>query len=448
MSSHLPVDIVNSGSFIVSKAKGIRLEAFLGTCVGLAVFDRKNQVGGLYHILLPEPMSSSAPGEPLNYARLGLPRFFKALNEAGAELDSMEISTAGGALVGPVSMQDLQLDIGGRTAEIVNKFLSNLNVRVTHSEMGGYFSSRFEMNMSNGEVIIEPIGKPLSDNEPEQINLNEQDIDKAISRVRPIPQIALKIVRMLNSNEVNLKSVADEVRQDQVISAKVINMSNSALFSPRSRIDSVDRALVMLGEKKILQLILFVSVELFYQDAENGYSLCKGGLYHNAIASAVVAEQLARMTNMVEPDVAYTAGLLHDIGKAVLDQYVARAYPFFYRKIFTEQKSLLEAERDLLGVQHTSVGSRLAELWALPESLKQVIAYYHMPEQVTEHSQLVHLVYLSQLLISRFKVGTNISRINTSNLSQRLERLGIGVEDFPDIVDKIPWQSLQLDGMF
>ena len=98
-----------------------------------------------------------------------------------------------------------------------------------------------------------------------------------------------------------------------------------------------------------------------------GYSLCKGGLFQHALGVAMVAEGLAKLTGCVSSGVAYTAGLLHDIGKVVLDQYIASATPFFYRRTQVDGIGLCRVETDQFGVTHPEVGERLAESWSLPQ---------------------------------------------------------------------------------
>ena len=86
-----------------------------------------------------------------------------------------------------------------------------------------------------------------------------------------------------------------------------------------------------------------------------------GGIYHHAVGTAIITEKLARLTKRISPSLAYTAGLLHDIGKVVLDQYISSALPLFYRELQNEV-DFLELEKKHLGVNHTEVASQLAEL--------------------------------------------------------------------------------------
>jgi len=243
---------------------------------------------------------------------------------------------------------------------------------------------------------------------------------------------------MIHNEDYDMDNVAREIRQDQVISAKVLNLCNSSLIGLRHRIDSIDRALVILGEKWLLKLVVSASVELFFSEFAHGYSLCKGGLYQHALGTAMVAEQLARSRGGVSCDIAYTAGLLHDIGKVVLDQYVAESYPFFYRQTQLEKQSIMAVEKNSIGFTHTEVGGKLAESLCLSENLKDTIMHHHYPEMATVNSTLTHVVYLADLLMSRFRVGLELEHINTDLLASRLQKVGLELSQFPTIVDLMP----------
>jgi putative nucleotidyltransferase with HDIG domain len=152
----------------------------------------------------------------------------------------------------------------------------------------------------------------------------------------------------------------------------------------------------------------------------------------------MVAEELAKFTGKAPPDIAYTAGLLHDIGKVVLDQYITSIYPFFYRRTQIDGVELCEVEGEKLGITHTEAGELLAENWSLPHNLKNTIRHHHYPEKATIDPELTHLVYLADLLMSRFQVGQELDCLNMENLSARLQKLGLAPSEFPLMVDLIP----------
>jgi chemotaxis receptor (MCP) glutamine deamidase CheD len=149
---------VPSGSFHFGSRQSIQLQAFLGSCVGVAIYDLAAEIGGMIHLLLPEPVNPSSRFQAERYASTGLPIFIKALNDAGASPGKMQAVVAGGALVDPVSEQDLALNIGSRTADVVKNILCEEKIKINQSETGGLFACTLNLNMQNWETRIQPVG--------------------------------------------------------------------------------------------------------------------------------------------------------------------------------------------------------------------------------------------------------------------------------------------------
>ena len=372
---------VTSGSYYISRNTALILQAFLGTCVGVALYDEEADVGGLIHLLLPEPASEGSSFQPGKYASTGFPIFLRALYDEGASKNRLKAFIAGGALVGPLASRDLHLDIGGRTVETVMR---------------------------------------------------------SMEEIQPIPQVALKILRLINEEEHDIKELTEEIRQDQVICAKTLKFCNSAVFGCIKKIESLENALAFLGFKNLVKLAISTLMGNFYGRSDAGYSLCKGGLYHHAVGTAIISEKPANLTAKVKPGLAFTAGLLHDIRKVVLDQYIASAYPLFYRQLFEEETDFSAAEKTNLGIDHTQVGGDLAVRWSLPDSLIDTIRHHHKPENALRNFELTYIVYLADLLMSRFHAGLELERLSTETLSTKLGTIGFSTEKFSDIVDLIP----------
>ena len=186
------------------------------------------------------------------------------------------------------------------------------------------------------------------DKNPEQTAILEEELNQAMNELQPIPQVALKILRLIDDEEYEIAQLTEEIRKDQVISARTLKLCNSVMYSGKNKIETLDHALVFLGMKLLVKLVISASVENLFTHSSAGYSLCKGGLYHHAIGTAIISEKLANLTGKAKPGLAYTAGLLHDIGKVVLDQHIASAYPLFYRQMFEEGNNFTEAEKRIL----------------------------------------------------------------------------------------------------
>ena len=431
--------VVPSGSYVISHDNKDVLEAYLGTCVGVTLKDPGVRIGGLFHILLPEPTGADIPFAPETYATTGLPLFIQSFCEAGASRKNLVAAVAGGALMHGVSETDLWLDIGGKIAERVNDILQDEDIRVEQAETGGMFSCKMMLDTRNLETRIEPLVPVTAHASKTTREVSPDEIAAATRSLKPIPQIALRVIRMIGNEDHEMDDLASEIRQDQVISAKILNLANSVIMGISPHIDSIERALIVLGERQLFQLVLSAATDMLYaQGKSGGYSLCKGGIFHHALATAMTAYEISVFTGCGDPDITYTAGLLHDIGKAALDQFVADAPSFFYRSARDNGMDLCRTEKENFGMSHTEVGAVLARKWKLPENLVNAIQYHHAPELAPGDKDLVTIVNLADLLLSSFEVGYQMSGSNTEQLGQRLARLGLSKRDFPVIVDRIP----------
>lgn len=436
---------VASGCFEAGRTQPRLLQAFLGTCVGVAVFDAVAGVGGLLHLLLPEPVSANLTDQPEKYALTGVPLFVDALLKLGASRENMQAVVAGGALVGPLSCQDINLDIGGRTAENTYLALHNAGVGVTRAETGGFFTCCLELDMQQWKCSIHPSGFDVEAADVRQPPPTIADIQQAITAVRPIPQVALKVLRIVGDEDYDIVKISEEVKKDQVISARTIQLCNSAMFSKRHDVLSLDHALVYLGRELFIKLVISAAVQSYYAQSDGGYSLCKGGLYHHAIGTALIAEKIAGLVPDGVPSIAYTAGLLHDIGKVVLDQYIAAVYPWLYREFQDSPSDIIAAETKILGMDHTMAGGLLADKWSLPDPLADAIRFHHLPEESRFDRVLTTIVYLADLLMSRFHSGLELERMGTAKLADRLAILELPTSQFRKLVDLIPTRVFEPD---
>jgi len=445
MRTHTVTSIVTSGSFLTSPQKPEDMLAYLGSCVGVTLVDTEARVGGLIHLLLPEPPSVDRDWSPEVSALTGMPIFIDALCRKGARKERLKACIAGGALMDPVSQADLMLDIGGRTAQTVQNILEEEKIPVLQVEIGGFFSCCIRLDLTSWQTTIEPITMPPPRTGSENFSRpTVRQIDEVIERLLPIPQTALKIIRMINDDTCSFREVSEEIRHDQVLSARLIRMCNSISMNPEMQVDSIEKALLRVGEKNLVLLALSFSAERFFHTGNQGYSLCKGGIFHHSIWTAGISCKLAELTGEPDPAVAYTAGLLHDIGKVILDQYMYDAYPLFYRQLQINGKDLAAVEKSLFGIAHTEAGHMLARRWNLPDFVRDTILHHHEPHEAETNRHLAHLVYVADLISSRFALGHHLDKMNTTHLRSSLKALHLRTDQLPLLIADASFQAFDI----
>lgn len=273
--------IVPSGGMEIRRSG--QMKAYLGSCVGVAILDAQRHVGGMIHILLPEPLCDIPETQLTYYASTGLPIFLNSLDNAGAVKEDLSAYVSGGALIDPSSHQDLALNIGGRTLEITLGILRNKGIPIKFLEASGTIGFCIMLDIDKGICKIEPVIKDAHHKLTQSATMPAlSEIGRTIEDLQPVPQIALGIASMISDEMTDINSIASEIRKDQVIAAEVLKLCNSSYLGLPRKIETIDEAIVILGSKTLLQLIITAQSEKLLTGSDKGYSLIRGGLFYHA----------------------------------------------------------------------------------------------------------------------------------------------------------------------
>jgi putative nucleotidyltransferase with HDIG domain len=185
------------------------------------------------------------------------------------------------------------------------------------------------------------------------------------------------------------------IQFDQAIAAKVLALSRSAYYARRYAIGSLREAIVALGDQQLTRVVMTACAARYFESEISGYELREGQLWEHAVATAMLAETAARRLGEKKVLTVYTAGLLHDIGKAVLSFYVKTYLDAILVRMSRKNLSLLDAERDTLGVDHQQLGQMLAERWRFPPEVTAGIGYHHCPDKAKAHQDVAAAVYVA-----------------------------------------------------
>src|SRR5678815_1788131 len=219
-----------------------------------------------------------------------------------------------------------------------------------------------------------------------------------VAKGKNLPQIspaALKLVELLEVDDDSGEAIR-LIKSDSVLLAKLLRVCNSSALGLSEPVSSVEHALLLLGYRQVLGLVLSLGFGGSLKVALPGYALTANALLRHALSTATAAEQLATrglLPNM-DASVAYTAGLLHDIGKLVMAQALTReAQTAIRTHMAAEGLSSIAAEREVLGTNHAEVGACLLEIWWLPDWIVKATTNHHQP--TFEPSHLSAIVYVA-----------------------------------------------------
>jgi len=224
-----------------------------------------------------------------------------------------------------------------------------------------------------------------------------QEILAKVKTVRPLPTAATRLLTLIAQADVPLREIAQVVETDAVLTASLLRAVNSASTGLRQPVASVNRAIDLTGTNLAVSLALKECAKSVFDQPLYGYGSERGELWRHSLRAAIAAREVSKFARGdVPPDIAYTAGLLLDIGKTVISEYLSETPDEFVDWIESgECRDFLAAERHKLGTDHCEVGSTMAKTWGLPEPLYTAILYHHRPHEAPEAYR--HLVYAVHL---------------------------------------------------
>lgn len=233
--------------------------------------------------------------------------------------------------------------------------------------------------------------------QPPVETLEQQDLkEKIIAAVKdlpPMPQVIFKIQRLLLDPNSNAKQIADYIETDQAIAAKVLKMANSSFYGVSGRVSSLQHAAVILGNKTLGELTMIAGFSDLVGNRLPGYGYNADELWKHSLAVALIAKSVAEKIVPQYINEALTAGLIHDIGKLILDPYVLEKRALFDEYMQAGDRTFLKAEKNILGFDHAEIASEACKKWKFSELLTCSIKYHHCPSQSNGNTMafIVHL---------------------------------------------------------
>jgi putative nucleotidyltransferase with HDIG domain len=221
-----------------------------------------------------------------------------------------------------------------------------------------------------------------------------------VAKARNLPAVshaALKLVTLLDHPEGSNDEVVQVLKHDSVLTAKLLRACNSPAVGLEEPITSVDQAVLLIGHSQILQMVLSLAFGGPMAVELPGYAIEANELWRHSLTAATSAEVLVRNGVDVgaEASVAFTVGLLHDIGKLVMVHVLTPEAQNAVRQRVTEgHQAIVEAEHEVFGTDHAEVGACLLKSWQLPDEIVEAVAHHHHPVYLP-HPRLSVIAHLS-----------------------------------------------------
>lgn len=257
-----------------------------------------------------------------------------------------------------------------------------------------------------------------------ELTLN--DIINRVDKLPALPHVTNKVLTLTDDPKTTITELTDTISNDQVLTAKVLRMANSAYYGYARRIFSINEALIILGFTTIRNIVLAASVYNVMDQEVTGYSLPKGDLWRHSMATALLARLLAKKARFEMSDKAFTAGLLHDIGKLIMNIYMQESFAEVLGTVNSGNIPFCEAEQKILGFDHAEVGAKVAEKWNLPDELVEAIANHHKPARSKLNPKLSSIAHIADAASMAMGIGLGGDGLLYTFDGFAVEQLGLG----------------------
>lgn len=260
--------------------------------------------------------------------------------------------------------------------------------------------------------------------------ITKSEILARIHQIPPMPEISRMILALVNDPRSSASDIVEIVRHDQSLTANVLKLCNSAYFGLRRKIDSLSTAVVLVGHRHMVELVMISNCIHLFRSGHNGYLLAKNQQWMHSISTALLSQILLKRLGYPSDHAVYTAALLHDVGKIILDEAMRSEYGPVLDKVAEQKVSYHSAERDLLGTDHAEIGGYLMESWNLPKNIVDGIRFHHAPKSFFDPKDISSIINLCDLICLEAGLGRDALDSDKESLSQI-----IGVHLTTDLVD-------------
>lgn len=228
--------------------------------------------------------------------------------------------------------------------------------------------------------------------------ISKVDVIARLNQLPSLPLIVQEVIASFNYADLNYSLLANKMEQDQGLSAKVLRVANSSFYGLPRQIGSIQEAIVVLGFNSVRSMVLSVGVMQAFSSSLDG-KFDRQAYWQHGFRVAGISKALAAHFRLGE-QLAFTAGMFHDIGKLVLDLCIPQPFNELLQRQAVSGLSLLELERFELGFDQAEIGAEIIRLWNFPPEIEQVVRHCHQPELQTNFEPLVCLVHVAILLAS------------------------------------------------
>ncbi len=252
---------------------------------------------------------------------------------------------------------------------------------------------------------------------------------KSIQNIPAFPVTAQRVASIMSNPDYSVTQVVNVIRYDPSITANILKICNSAYFGVR-HISTLHDAVIFLGQENVLRAIQVSGISRFFRRNVDGYGQNAQELWKHSVGVALMTQILSRKITGRDDSKLFTAGLLHDIGKFILSEFVQDSSRKIMDLVLNHGYAFLRAEEEVIGMNHAEVGGKIAQHWNFPPDIRDTIMYHHRPDLMDEGKSIFcWVVYLADQVCLIMGIGGGNDGLAYWGLKEVIEILKIRQKD-------------------
>lgn len=264
----------------------------------------------------------------------------------------------------------------------------------------------------------------------------KKKILRTVRDLPPMPQTVFKAREIMADPNSSFETLARVLETDPAIATKILKLANSAYYGFVGKISSIQHATMVLGHKTLSEIVTMAGSLNILGKEMQGYGLDPGELWQHSLGVAFASKMIARKKEPALEDDSFAAGLIHDMGKLVLDKYLVERLVVFKQVLQNAEGSFLAAEKQVLGFDHAEIAAELCKNWNIPDSFAVAIRYHHQPSRSGE-SKLAHIIHMADVIALMSGIGTGIDGMQYQVDPKTMGFLRLGEEDIQSMIGEV-----------
>lgn len=231
------------------------------------------------------------------------------------------------------------------------------------------------------------------------MDIHPRELKEFVGDLPTLPIVFQELFERMQDPDAQVSELSEIIAKDQALTAKILKLVNSAFYGHASQISTINRAVIIMGFQAVRSAALGVSVVEHFKGLESAaeaFDLAR--FWRHSIGVSCIAKHLSMVLNVNEPEDAFVAGLLHDVGKLIMLQHFAEDVDDLTRAAEEQQLTWRACEEVLFPINHATIAKALFRAWSFPAPVVEAVFCHHNPEMASRHATLASLVHMADFL--------------------------------------------------